>query len=259
MSYIKYSVFRYSPSMVAGESINLGILFESSDFRNFTFTKRFARIKEFDDEIDVDIVKLFLKSIQKDVDMSISNSISPFNMDKFIKYYTNQYSFDKPIVLETDDLDKTIQDIQKIYLRYDYARSERLTREQEISFISKVLSDKHILYKRNTHVKGKYSENIIYDYKFLDYGVKIFLLNGKSLNRIFNDIKAWAWNCQNNSDIIKTIILYEYEENANKTNQEYFYSILQILKDATPEVYRLDEGIKVINNLTKQYSIKYEC
>lgn len=255
MSYIKYSVFRYSPSMVAGESINLGILFEALNYRSFIFTKRFARIKEFDDEIDVDIIKLFLRSIQKDVEMSISNSITTFDMDKFIKYYTNQYSFDKPIVLETDDLEKTIEEIQKIYLRYDFSRSERLTREQEISFISKVLSDKHVPYKRNMHIKGKYSENIIYDYKFLSYGVKIFLLNGKSLNRIFNDIKAWAWNCQNNSEIINTIILYDYDENSNKVNQEYFYSILNILKDASSHVYRLDEGIKIINNLTKQYSM----
>ena len=60
---LKYSVLRYSPSTIAGEKINLGIMFYDipSGYREFKYSKKFSRLATFDDEIDLTMVKKLLK------------------------------------------------------------------------------------------------------------------------------------------------------------------------------------------------------
>ena len=65
---LKYSVLRYSPSMLSGERINLGILFseESTGYHSFYYTKNFNRLKSFDDDLDKSVVKTLLAGIEKE-------------------------------------------------------------------------------------------------------------------------------------------------------------------------------------------------
>ena len=48
MGNLQYSVLRYSPSLLSGESINLGILISTGEYARFEFTKKMNRIREFD-------------------------------------------------------------------------------------------------------------------------------------------------------------------------------------------------------------------
>ena len=53
---LKYSILQYSPSLVSGESINLGVLAASDvePFVDFIPTKKMTRVAEFDDSLDLD-------------------------------------------------------------------------------------------------------------------------------------------------------------------------------------------------------------
>lgn len=247
---LKYSVLRYSPSMVSGESINLGVLFTDvyGEYRDFIHTLKWNRIKEFDDELDIEILKIILTSIKDEVSRSIFNINKQFDIDRFVSYYTNEYHFDRPIEIDCEDIDEEIQEATKLYLRYDFDKKQRPSREQEISFISKLLRSKKVQYRRNASVSGRFNEKIVYDYCFQDYGIKIFHLKNDSMNRIMNDIKAWAWNCENNQDI-KTLILYEFDSrNKEKDSLEQRVAI-DILKSSTRYVYDLETGISQLNAL----------
>ena len=66
MSEIEYSVLSYSPSMITGERINVGLLFHKSDgdVCRFEYTKKWSRLIAFDDELDIDFFKLYLEGIK---------------------------------------------------------------------------------------------------------------------------------------------------------------------------------------------------
>lgn len=254
---LKYSVLRYSPSMVAGESINLGVLVCSAndDYREFCYTTKWSRVKEFDDELDVDVLKTILRSIKDETSKSLYNMSRKFEIDTFVSYYTNEYHFDPPIDIYYDDFDKSTEEICKMYLRYDYDKKQRPSREQEIAFISKLLKNKNVGYKRNTGVFGSYDDKIVYDYIFQDYGIKIFHLKKNSINKMMNDVKAWAWNCEKNKSI-NSMIFYDYDSNCDAEDNEMIKSAIRILKDATSEVYGLEDGIARLNKLLEYNAVR---
>lgn len=81
---LKYSVLRYSPSVLSGESINLGILFseENIGYYSFRFTRNLARIKSFDDELNREALFDLLTGIKEEVDLESNQKI--FKIDRFI-------------------------------------------------------------------------------------------------------------------------------------------------------------------------------
>ena len=83
---LEYSVLRYSPS--TGERINLGIIFSEKQlhYMEFRFTKSLTRLSRFDDEIDINMVKLLLSSIKEDVEGSIFDYREK-DIKEYIKFY----------------------------------------------------------------------------------------------------------------------------------------------------------------------------
>lgn len=108
MKTLKYSILRYSPSLIAGESINLGVLLSIDDgeHREFIHTKNWNRIEKFDDEVNVDGVKFLLNAIREEIAISIYNK-DTFDIESFASRFTNEYRFDSPIEIVCEkDADK---------------------------------------------------------------------------------------------------------------------------------------------------------
>ena len=116
---LEYSVLRYTPILVAGEHVNIGVLFSSDNFQEFHSIKKFSRIKSFDDELDINALKFLISSIKNDIQLSLYNEDKKFNINDFTKYYMNEFHFSKPIKIAFTDLAKTIDDITKLYLKYE--------------------------------------------------------------------------------------------------------------------------------------------
>ena len=121
MAIVKFSVLSYYPSFLTNENINIGILFELPE-ENETFfyhTKKWNRVASFDDEIDINFLKDYLKGIAKEVSTNIINYQKKFNIEEYIKYYVNEFKFSKIQIIDAEDPYDFIEQTKKVYLRFD--------------------------------------------------------------------------------------------------------------------------------------------
>lgn len=126
---LKYSILRYSPSKIAGEQINLGIIFdaEADTYREFRYSKKFSRVSNFDDEVDIDVVKGLLKQIKQDVEGTLF-SYGNFDIDDYVNYYINDFSFEKPKQIIYEDLSEVLESLYKTYFRFEFDKADRPTK-----------------------------------------------------------------------------------------------------------------------------------
>lgn len=118
---IKYSILKYRPSMVSGESINVGFIVhdESEGRKKFYYSRRFKRLQEFDDELNIETVRFFLE----DMAIDIGRERESFDIDEYIRFYINAFYFDKVEALACNDIEEAIDLIRKVYLRFDLEKS----------------------------------------------------------------------------------------------------------------------------------------
>lgn len=242
---MKYSVLRYSPSKIAGEQINLGIIFESETeyYREFRFIKKFKRLSDFDDEIDVDVVKELLKSIREDVEGTLISD--EFHFDEYIKFFINDFYFEEPKRISYTEISEIVETLYKTYFRFDLEKKERPSINEDKKVISRILCDSGKTPNKESWVYGKYHEKITYDFVTEDYCIKVFDFDNKDLSRVINSAKAWAWNAQNMSEK-KPIILYRHAEEPGKENKEELDIILSILRSSGADVLSIENGIQLL-------------
>lgn len=243
---LEYSVLRYTPILVAGEHVNIGVLFSSDNYQDFHSIKKFNRIKSFDDELDINALKFLILSIKNDLKLSLYNENKKFNIYDFTKYYMNEFHFSKPIKIGFTDLDKTIDDITKLYLKYDYEKNNRLSEQEQKRLIKQILEYRHKSYKQNKKITGNFGDKITYDIVFNNYGVKFFDFKNKSINHMINDIKAWAWNCENTPKNLKTIIIYSQDINGNEEYNANVKICIDILKKSSDSIFDIETGLTLI-------------
>lgn len=243
MNNLEYSVLRYSPSLLSGESINLGILFSSGSFAKFEYTKKMNRIREFDDTLDMDVLKLLLESIKSDVEGDlITDQDKVFDISDYIKFYCKEYYFSKVHTIEcSGDLKEQVEHIKKIYLRFDYEVGQRPSVQDELSHLRSLLySEGRKVQARGTAL-GKHNETVRYDFVIGDYGIKYFSLNSeKDLRKIMNDVKAWAWNSEHHGRVQPVIVYYTDISDKKSTKYTELQSIVDIFKESTDLVYPLE-------------------
>lgn len=248
-SNIKYSIFRYMPSLITTESIVVGVLIIIDDEFTFHPSTNLSRISNFDDELDIEHLKIILKTLEKE--MSTDFITSPEDIMKKMQHFVNEFSFD-PIVdmgcIEYQD--NIVETLKKTLLKYDYEKSKRLSKKEELKLINAILKSKHIKYAQNQSAQGFYNERILYDYIFMNYGIKFFSFNTKSLKQVVNHVKAWAWNCTRVKDL-NTIFIYDYDRNEYPENENEVKMLLQILNEDCDHVFDIQGGLNFVNTVTK--------
>ena len=239
---LQYSVLRYSPSIVSGESINLGVLVTSEGYAEFFHTNRFSRIHEFDDTLDIETVRILLGSISDEVKGDLTTVNTPFDISKFIRYYCKEYCFSPVICVPYDDLEKKVEDIRRIYLQFDYEKSQRPTNKEALAFLKTILVSQGQRVLSNKSTTGLFQESVRFDITFGNYGIKFFRFGSTmELKQKMNDIKAWAWNCEHYA-MVKPVIVYGSDiapEDAE--GNALLQTALKILRSATNDVYAIDE------------------
>ena len=85
---------------------------------------------------------------------------------------------------------------------------------------------------------------------FGNHGIKYFRFNvDKDLKRVMNDVKAWAWNCENQR-IVNPIIVYSTDIRAEDGQQyDCLQSILSIFSKATQNVFRIDDATNKLSEI----------
>lgn len=118
MSHLfKYSVIRYVPDELREEFINIGMIFHSPELEyvDLKFTTDFTRVSAFDDEIDINFLKIILEGIrQGTVSEPTKEELTDYNfIETRTRYYANQIQFSSTQSFVTDDYEKDLNDLFK--------------------------------------------------------------------------------------------------------------------------------------------------
>lgn len=147
---------------------------------------------------------------------------------------------------DVKDLDDFILNTKKIFLRYDFDKSERPSQEQQAKYVKDLLKSNNINYSVKKIV-GNHEENIHYDYTIGDYAFKLFTFDNKKLSKLIFSAKAWAFTAKELKDKYKTIFVYDME-----VKDEYYKSIIGILEKNSYKVMTIDEAIDFIFKIRKE-------
>jgi len=239
---MKYSVLRYSPSRVAGEHINLGIIFDApkDNYLEFRYVRKYARLAAFDDELNIDNVKTLLRNIKEDISGNIFIG-NTFDIEDYVKFYINDFCFEKPKTIAYDDVKEVIDTLHRSYFRFEYEKHERPTAEEDKKMLARIIKDSGKIVSKQRVLNGLFDDRITYDLVTDDYKIKVFDYDKKDLSRSINAAKTWAWNAMKNKDH-KVMFIYRYDD-ADDSHSDAFNTIISILNDSGADVVDIDTGI----------------
>ncbi|TDT63441.1 DUF3037 domain-containing protein [Fonticella tunisiensis] len=244
---VLFSVLSYYPSFITNKSINVGILFHNidNDVRILETTNNWARVRNFDDEVDIEYLKLILKGIKEEIsNENLFNYKEKFNLKKYTHFFVNELKFSDIVSVNTDNFENFVSETKKIFLRFDYDKKDRPTHQQQLAYIKNLLKDNEVEYT-SRQIEGAYRENISFDYIIDGYAFKLFTFENKNLNKLVSSAKSWAYTAEEMKDVYKTIFIYDIE----LENNEYFEAILKILSKSAYKVVKMNEAIDFILKL----------
>lgn len=133
MHHIEYAALNYYHSPISDECLCIGVLFHNviTGQRDFKYISNFKRFQAFDDEADIGFVKLYLQGIKEEVELSIFNYHNSFDIKSYIKVYANEFRFSSVKTLRVEVDENYVEDLTKIYLKYDLAKAQRLNGNEE--------------------------------------------------------------------------------------------------------------------------------
>lgn len=242
---IRYSVFRYSPSRISGESINLGVLLydPETDNREFRCTKKYGRISKFDDTLNINDVKLLLNSVKEDAEQNLFNIGKKFDINEYTRRFDSNYYFDRIKTLEySTSFEEVCERIFKTYFRFDFPMSERPSSRDDINLLKDLLSSRcNETVEKDQYITGVCNDRAKYDILTDEYCIKVFNFDGKELSRVIDNAKVWAWNGNHSNGSRTPIVIYRY--NSEKNVDDNFQIIKSIFKEAGIRFYGIEEGM----------------
>lgn len=245
MNRIEYSALNYYHSPISDECLCLGILFHNitTGQRDFRYISNFKRFQVFDDEADINFVKTYLMGIKEDVENSILNYKDSFELQSYIKVFANEFRFSTIKKLNVGENEDYIENIVKIYLKYDLAKSQRLNSNEEKKLIRRVLETNNLKYG-NGKISGEFDDEIPFDYQLDNLCIKYFTFKGKNLRRVISNARQWSFAAGEIAGIKKVLFIYD-SDFEDKENLKIIINILS--KHA--EVLTMDDGMDYILKL----------
>ncbi len=253
MKKLYFSVLSYSPSFISNELINVGIIFEYEGEYRFEHINNYKRLIAFDDELNIDIVKLFFQGIRDEISYSVYNINKTICLKNYVSYFVNEFKFSniQLINCDSENYESSIEEIKKMYLRFEYERDKRPNQEDQINFYSKLLKSNDIKYSRKKLEGGYEGTTVKYDFIINNLGIKFFIFKGKDLNKVVDTARTWAFKAEEMKEKLNmdTIFIYDNEE----LDQPSFKGIVDIL-DKNGEVLTFEKGVEFMDRFKKLQS-----
>lgn len=172
----KFAVLRYIPDEIRKEFINVGLVFHCPEegFIDMRFTSNFSRLTAFDDEIDIDLIKLVLSGVKTEFSQDIevgrpsSNDLTDWNyIERATAIYANQLQFSPVYTIRSSDIVSDYEELFKTYVYFDSHKSNRITSDRVKSIMNRVLREKNVLTKIQKDVPFIIgSEEVKVDYSY---------------------------------------------------------------------------------------------
>lgn len=242
MSQIEYFALNYFHSPISDECLCLGLLFHNitTGQRDFRYISNFKRFQAFDDEADVNFVRAYLRGIKEDIEESAFNDNKTFDLQSYIKVYANEFRFSTVKKLSVEENEDYAENLTKIYLKYDLAKSQRLNGNEEKKLIKRVLESNNLDYS-NGKISGEFKDEISFDYQLDRLCIKHFSFKGKNLRRVISSARQWSFAAGEMTGIKEVLFIYD-SDFADKDNLKIILNILS--KYAI--VLQLDESVDYI-------------
>lgn len=247
MNQVEYAPLKYYNNIVSEECIYIGMLFNNltTGERNFRYISNFSRFQSFDDEADVGFVKAYLAGIKQQVEVNLFNYDKFFSIADYSKIFVNEFRFSSPTTINTEDKEDYIQNLTKLYLKFDFNKKQRLSNNEEKHFIKRILlsSNATMLEPR---VPGIYNEKVKFDYLIGDIAIKVFTLKDKDPQKLIPAAKQWSFSAEELKDQYKVFFLYD-DDTVNSSNAEIVLRILRQHANAYQIQYGLEQVVKAIS------------
>ncbi|WP_455526027.1 DUF3037 domain-containing protein [Peptostreptococcus stomatis] len=242
MYHIEYAALNYYHSPISDECLCVGVLFHNvtKGQRDFKYISNFQRFHAFDDEVDVDFVKLYLRGIKDEVETSVFNFDKEFDLTSYVRVYANEFRFSPVRTLSVNENENYVENLSKLYLKYDLAKSRRLNNNEEKKLIRRVFESNNLKYTTQK-VTGPYSDEISFDFQVGNVCIKMFSLKGKNLKRVVGSARQWSFVAAELGAQKKVLFIYDsdYEDMSNLD------IIIKILSK-NAKVLKLDDGMDYI-------------
>ena len=247
MISIDYSILYHSPSYVSIDRITIAILFFNRETKETRLicTKNWKRVSSFNDDLDIDLIKLQLEGINEEI-QEIAKAPN-FSLEKYTKFYINELKFTEVITNEAENFSDFIEECKRQFIPQDFEKSKRPSRDEQVKFIKKYLKTSNIECKPST-IKGYFNENVNFDFIIGDYAFRIFRFEGRKESRLISTVKDWAYNAIKLKDKYKIIFITD-KDFTEPENYKILYDILG--EDATIISYNqaMEYIKKLINNI----------
>ena len=241
MYKVNYADLKYYNNIISEECLCIGMLFHNlttgkRDFRSMTNFKRF---QSFDDEADVDFLKAYLSGIKQQVEENIFNYNKDFSISDFTKIYVNEFRFSDVKTIEVAEDEDYVENLTKMYLKFDFNKTKRLSHSEEKKYIRRILSSSNIGFSA-PNISGMYKENVNFDYVIGDVAIKYFSFKEKNASKLIPTAKQWAFSADELKNQYKIVFLYDDDDSSPQLK-----IVLQILKKHA-KVYPLQDGLDYV-------------
>lgn len=201
---VKFAIMKYVPNYERDERINVAVVLHSPEdkFMSIKIIENWRRLKEFDDELDIDFMKSYLKTVEEQFNYNFINS-QAINiedeclLEKMTQFYINQFVFVISNIVIESNCEEFLMKLKDNYLYYDTEKKKRISKKESIEFFGELLRGKNISYEligsKNSLI-GTYDEKINVDLKIKDKYYKIINFNDSNIDTYVPTIKMWMMN-----------------------------------------------------------------
>jgi hypothetical protein len=211
----------------------------------FEHTTNFERIRKFDDELDIGLVKLFFEGIKQDCKTVLTNKDSVADFEKYRLDFRNEARFGDVKFLESNNFESAIEDIKKIFFRFDYKKRERSNKDSARNIFKKIILAAHKDRIEIPDLVGIYEETIKFDVVVDKKAIKYFEFteySEKTVKKRIYSLKYWAYNSLLLKEKGYDTAFVINPDNLSDANHELIRNILS----RNAEVYNLDDAIQKI-------------
>lgn len=242
MNHLEYSALNYYHSPISDECLCVGILFHNltTGQRDFRYISNYKRFQSFDDEADIEFVKSYLRGIKEDIENTIFNFNSGFDLKSYIHFFANEFRFSTVRKLIVEDGEDYVTNLTKVYLKFDIAKNSRLNINEEKKLIRRVLETNNLRYSTQKAI-GAYNDEISFDYQVDNLCIKFFSYKGKNLKKLISSARQWAFAAGELTGKKEVLFIYD-SDFEDRSNLEIIIKILS--KNA--KVLQIDDGMDYI-------------
>lgn len=241
MYQIEYAALKYYNNIISEECLYIGMLFHNltTGKRDFRYISNFRRFQAFDDEADITFIKAYLSGIKQQVEDNIFNYNQAFSISDFARIYVNEFRFSSVTKMEVSEDEDYVNNLTKMYLKFDFNKPNRLSISEEKKYIRKILSSSNVEFSK-PKVSGLYDETVNFDYIIGNVAIKLFSFKEKDAVKLIPAAKQWAFSAEELRDRYKIVFLYDDDTDSPKLK-----IVMQILKKHA-HVYQLHEGLDYV-------------